>query len=85
MLRLVLLCRTLRIVRRIRPLYLSMHGLSAVCKQFCGLRFYLDSWWCEDQSENLGNDIKTGEAEVEELNATIDEEIANAASLTTKI
>ena len=62
-----------------------MHGLSAVCKQFCGLRFYLDSWGCEDQSENLGNDIKTGKAEVEELNATIDEEIANAASLTTKI
>jgi len=43
------------------------------------------SEWCEDRSRNLGFEIKTGKAEIQELNAKIDEETATAAALTTKI
>ena len=41
--------------------------------------------WCEDRSKELGFEIKTGKAEVETLKATIEEETALSASLTTKI
>jgi predicted RNase H-like nuclease (RuvC/YqgF family) len=41
--------------------------------------------WCEDRSKNLGFEIKTGKANVEELKATIEEETSNAAALETKI
>jgi uncharacterized coiled-coil DUF342 family protein len=41
--------------------------------------------WCEDRSKNLGFEIKTGKANVEELKATIEEETSSAAALSTKI
>lgn len=41
--------------------------------------------WCEDRSKNLGFDIKTSKAEIEDLKATIGEETALASSLTSKI
>jgi len=43
------------------------------------------SEFCEDRSRNLGFEIKTGKAEVKDLDATIDKETATAASLTAKI
>jgi hypothetical protein len=42
------------------------------------------SEWCEERSKNLAFDIKTGETEVANLKATISEEAAMIASLTTK-
>merc|ERR1719389_1135531 len=41
--------------------------------------------WCEDRSKNLGFDIKTGKAEVADLEATIEKETATAGSLSAKI
>jgi chromosome segregation ATPase len=41
--------------------------------------------WCEDRSRNIGFEIKTGQAEVESLTATIAEETATVGSLTTKV
>merc|ERR1719506_202072 len=41
--------------------------------------------WCEDRSTQLGFEIKTGKADVEELKATIEEETASSAALETKI
>merc|ERR1719163_638690 len=41
--------------------------------------------FCEDNSRNTQNEIKTGKAQVEELTATIEEETANTAALNTKI
>jgi uncharacterized coiled-coil DUF342 family protein len=43
------------------------------------------SEWCEDRSTQLGFEIKTGKAEVEELTATIEEETSTSAALETKI
>merc|ERR1719463_134590 len=43
------------------------------------------SEWCEDRSTQLGFEIKTGKAEVEELKATIEEETSTSAALETKI
>merc|ERR1719380_489607 len=43
------------------------------------------SEWCEDRSKNLGFEIKTGKANVEELKATIEEQTSTAAALETKI
>merc|ERR1719207_368235 len=43
------------------------------------------SEWCEDRSTQLGFEIKTGKAEVAELQATIEEETASSAALETKI
>merc|ERR1719316_1213680 len=43
------------------------------------------SEWCEDRSRNLGFEIKTGQAEVAELKATIDSETSASAALETKI
>merc|ERR1719316_1476117 len=41
--------------------------------------------WCEDRSTQLGFEIKTGKAEVEELKATIEEETSSSAALESKI
>merc|ERR1719446_519066 len=41
--------------------------------------------WCEDRSKSLGFEIKTGQTEVAELKATIDQESSAAAALETKI
>merc|ERR1719316_764921 len=41
--------------------------------------------WCEDRSTKLGFEIKTGKAEVAELQATIEEETSTSAALETKI
>merc|ERR1719199_2317909 len=41
--------------------------------------------FCEDKSRQLGFEIKTGKAEVEELTATIEEETSASAALETKI
>merc|ERR1719389_663204 len=43
------------------------------------------SEWCEDRSTQLGFEIKTGKAEVEELKATIEEETSSSAALESKI
>jgi len=43
------------------------------------------SEWCEDRSTQLGFEIKTGKAEVEELKATVEEETSTSAALETKI
>jgi hypothetical protein len=43
------------------------------------------SEWCEDKSKNLAYDIKTGEAEVADLKATIEKEAATTAALNTKV
>merc|ERR1719253_2121952 len=43
------------------------------------------SEWCEDRSTQLGFEIKTGKAEVAELQATIEEETANIGALESKI
>jgi len=42
------------------------------------------SEWCEDRARNLGFEIKTGNAEAESLQASINEEIANIGALTAK-
>jgi len=42
------------------------------------------SEWCEDRARNLGFEIKTGNAEAESLQASIDEETANIGALTAK-
>merc|ERR1719310_276958 len=41
--------------------------------------------WCEDRSKQVGFEIKTGKAEVEELKATIEAETSASAALETKI
>merc|ERR1719305_2288333 len=41
--------------------------------------------WCEDRSTQLGFEIKTGKADVEELEATIEEETSSSAALESKI
>jgi len=41
--------------------------------------------WCEDRSKNLGFEIKTGQANVAELKATIESETARIGELETKI
>merc|ERR1719198_469091 len=41
--------------------------------------------WCSDRSTELGFEIKTGKANVAELQATIEEETASSAALETKI
>merc|ERR1719236_461715 len=41
--------------------------------------------FCEDRSKNVGFEIKTGKAEVKELEATIEKETATSASLSAKI
>jgi hypothetical protein len=43
------------------------------------------SEWCEERSRNLGFEIKTGTSEAKGLKATIAEEAARTASLTTKL
>jgi len=43
------------------------------------------SEWCEDRSKDLGFEIKTGKADVADLTATIDKEVASAQALDTKI
>jgi len=43
------------------------------------------SEWCEDRSRKLGFEIKTGEADVADLTATIQEETATIAALGAKI
>jgi len=43
------------------------------------------SEWCEDRSTNLGFEIKTGKANVAELQATIEQETSTIAELETKI
>jgi hypothetical protein len=43
------------------------------------------SAWCEDRSKNVGFEIKTGESDVSDLEASIQEQTALAASLTSKI
>jgi len=43
------------------------------------------SEWCDDRSKNLGFEIKTGKAEVQELKAKIDEEAATTAALDSKV
>merc|ERR1719316_2596526 len=43
------------------------------------------SEFCEDKSDELGFEIKTGKAEVAELTATIEEETSTIAALETKI
>jgi len=41
--------------------------------------------WCEDRSKNVGFEIKTGSAEVEDLSANIEKAAAQISALTTKI
>jgi len=41
--------------------------------------------WCEDRSRNLGFEIKTGQADGQQLNAAISEDAALIGSLTSKI
>jgi len=41
--------------------------------------------WCEDRSRELGFEIKTGKADVEDLKAVIEEEEATIGSLETKV
>merc|ERR1719163_840539 len=43
------------------------------------------SEFCEDKSRQLGFEIKTGKAEVEELKATIEQETSASAELEAKI
>jgi len=43
------------------------------------------SEWCEDRASNLGHEIKTGKAEVEDLTAIISEETARIGSLDAKV
>ena len=39
------------------------------------------SEWCEDRSKNVGFEIKTGKAEIEELKATIEKETSTISAL----
>jgi len=41
--------------------------------------------WCEDRSKNVGFEIKTGKAEVEDLNAAIEKAASQISALGTKI
>merc|ERR1719492_395327 len=41
--------------------------------------------WCEERSKDLGFEIKTAKAEIEELKATIAAETARSSSLTAKV
>jgi predicted nucleic acid-binding Zn-ribbon protein len=41
--------------------------------------------WCEDRSRNVGFEIKTGKAEIEDLSAAIEKETSKASALNTKI
>merc|ERR1719262_1591571 len=41
--------------------------------------------FCEDRSKNVGFEIKTGKAEVKDLKAAIEKEVATASSLSAKI
>merc|ERR1719253_1655081 len=43
------------------------------------------SEWCEDRHTNVGFEIKTGKAEVEDLGASIEKETSKASALDTKI
>jgi chromosome segregation ATPase len=43
------------------------------------------SAWCDERSKNVGFEIKTGESDVSDLEASIDEQTAVAASLSSKI
>jgi len=43
------------------------------------------SAWCNDRSKNVGFDIQTGESDVADLKASIEEQTAIAASLSSKI
>jgi len=43
------------------------------------------SEWCEDRSKNIGFEIKTAKAEIEDLSATIEKEASTASALSTKI
>jgi hypothetical protein len=43
------------------------------------------SEWCEERSKNVGYEIKTGKSEVAALKATIEQETALIASLTSKV
>jgi len=41
--------------------------------------------WCEDRSRNVGFEIKTGQADIESLKASVAEESSTIGSLTTKV
>jgi len=41
--------------------------------------------WCEDRSRNVGFEIKTGQADIESLKASVAEEASTIGSLTTKV
>jgi chromosome segregation ATPase len=43
------------------------------------------SEWCEDRSKNVGFEIKTGKAEIEDLKATIEKDTATMSAMSTKI
>merc|ERR1719230_911507 len=43
------------------------------------------SEWCEDRARELGFDIKTAEAEVAELKASVEKETANIEVFSTKV
>jgi len=43
------------------------------------------SEWCEDRSKNVGFEMKTGKAEIEDLTATIASETATISALSTKV
>merc|ERR1719421_1444426 len=43
------------------------------------------SEWCEDRSKNVGFEIKTGKAEIQDLKATIEKETATVSALSTKV
>jgi len=43
------------------------------------------SEWCEDRASNVGHEIKTGQAEVEDLQAVIGEETARIGALEAKV
>jgi chromosome segregation ATPase len=43
------------------------------------------SAWCEERSRNIGFEIKTGKAQIEDLNAAIEKSSSDATALSTKI
>merc|ERR1719159_382080 len=43
------------------------------------------SEWCEDRSKNVGFEIKTGKAEIEDLKATIEKDTSTMSAMSTKI
>jgi chromosome segregation ATPase len=43
------------------------------------------SEWCEERSKNIGFEIKTGKAEIEDLNAAIEKSASDATAFSTKI